>query len=64
LYFVKGPKPAIFHPDRLPIETCRHCGGEKHDYGGYKAKMNPQDLTAARQIGAEEDESGFELNRE
>jgi site-specific DNA-methyltransferase (adenine-specific) len=41
LYFVKGPKPAIFHPDRLPIETCRHCGGEKHDYGGYKNKMNP-----------------------
>lgn len=42
LYFVKGPKPAIFHPDRLPIETCRHCGGEKHDYGGYKNKMNPR----------------------
>jgi site-specific DNA-methyltransferase (adenine-specific) len=41
LYFVKGKKPAIFHPDRLPIETCRHCGGEKHDYGGYKDKMNP-----------------------
>jgi len=42
LYFSKGPKPAIFHPDRLPIETCRHCGGEKHDYGGYKNKMNPR----------------------
>jgi site-specific DNA-methyltransferase (adenine-specific) len=41
LYFVKGKKPTIFHPDRLPIETCRHCGGEKHDYGGYKDKMNP-----------------------
>jgi site-specific DNA-methyltransferase (adenine-specific) len=42
LYFVKGKKPTIFHPDRLPIETCRHCGGEKHDYGGYKDKMNPR----------------------
>lgn len=42
LYFVKGKKPSIFHPDRLPIETCRHCGGEKHDYGGYKDKMNPR----------------------
>jgi site-specific DNA-methyltransferase (adenine-specific) len=42
LYYVKGAKPAIFHPDRLPIETCRHCGGEKHDYGGYKNKMNPR----------------------
>lgn len=42
LYFVKGSKASIFHPDRLPIETCRHCGGEKHDYGGYKNKMNPR----------------------
>ncbi len=41
LYFVKGPKPAIFHPDRLPISCCRHCGGEIKDYGGYKSKMNP-----------------------
>ena len=47
LYFVKGPKPAIFHPDRLPIETCRHCGGEKHDYGGYKDKMNPHGVNLA-----------------
>jgi site-specific DNA-methyltransferase (adenine-specific) len=41
LYFVKGPKPAIFHPDRLPIKTCSHCGKEANDYGGYKDKMNP-----------------------
>ena len=47
LYFVKGKKPAIFHPDRLPIETCRHCGGEKHDYGGYKDKMNPHGVNLA-----------------
>ncbi len=47
LYFVNGPKPAIFHPDRLPIETCRHCGGEKHDYGGYKNKMNPRGVNLA-----------------
>lgn len=47
LYFVKGPKPVIFHPDRLPIETCRHCGGEKHDYGGYKNKMNPRGVNLA-----------------
>jgi site-specific DNA-methyltransferase (adenine-specific) len=47
LYFVKGAKPAIFHPDRLPIETCRHCGGEKHDYGGYKDKMNPSGVNLA-----------------
>ncbi|MGG1950055.1 DNA-methyltransferase [Ralstonia solanacearum] len=41
LYFIKGQKPAIFHPDRLPIPCCRHCGGELKDYGGYKSKMNP-----------------------
>ncbi len=42
LYFVKGQeKPTIFHPDRLPISCCRHCGGELKDYGGYKDKMNP-----------------------
>lgn len=42
LYFVKGKKPAIFHPDRLPVPCCRHCGGELRDYGGYKDKMNPR----------------------
>lgn len=42
LYFVKGTKPAIFHPDRTPISCCRHCGGELRDYGGYKDKMNPK----------------------
>lgn len=42
LYFVKGSKPGIFHPDRLPIPCCRHCGGELRDYGGYKDKMNPK----------------------
>ena len=41
LYFTKGPKPKIFHPDRLPVPCCRHCGGELRDYGGYKDKMNP-----------------------
>lgn len=42
LYFVKGKKPAIFHPDRIPTPCCRHCGGEQRDYGGYKDKMNPK----------------------
>lgn len=42
LYFVKGKKPAIFHPDRLPVSCCRHCGRELRDYGGYKDKMNPR----------------------
>ena len=42
LYFIKGDKPAIFHPDRQPVSCCRHCGGELRDYGGYKDKMNPK----------------------
>ncbi len=45
LYFVKGSKPAIFHPDRLPVPCCRHCGGELPDYGGYKDKMNPKGVS-------------------
>jgi site-specific DNA-methyltransferase (adenine-specific) len=42
LYFVKGPRPRVFHPPRLPLQTCRHCGGELKDYGGYKDRMNPR----------------------
>lgn len=47
LYFVKGDRPAIFHPDRLPVPCCRHCGGEQRDYGGYKDKMNPKGVNLA-----------------
>jgi site-specific DNA-methyltransferase (adenine-specific) len=47
LYFIKGNRPAIFHPDRLPIPCCRHCGGELRDYGGYKDKMNPKGVNIA-----------------
>jgi site-specific DNA-methyltransferase (adenine-specific) len=45
LYFVKGKKPNIFHPPRLPMQVCRHCGGEIQDYGGYKNKMNPKGIS-------------------
>ena len=44
LYYVKGPRPNIFHPDRLPIECCKNCGKEQKDYGGYKNKMNPKGI--------------------
>lgn len=47
LYFVKGSKPGIFHPDRLPVPCCRRCGGELRDYGGYKDKMNPKGVSLA-----------------
>lgn len=42
LYFVKGPRAGVFHPDRLPMQVCPHCAGDLRDYGGYKAKMNPK----------------------
>lgn len=45
LYFIKGNRPAIFHPDRLPVPCCRHCAGELRDYGGYKNKMNPEGVS-------------------
>ena len=45
LYFIKGGKPSIFHPDRVPVPCCRHCGGEVPDYGGYKNKMNPKGVS-------------------
>jgi site-specific DNA-methyltransferase (adenine-specific) len=38
--YIKGTKPNTFNNQRLPLQTCRHCGGEISDYGGYKAKMN------------------------
>jgi site-specific DNA-methyltransferase (adenine-specific) len=41
LYYVKGEKPKTFNNQRIPLLTCRHCGGEIKDYGGYKSKMNP-----------------------
>ena len=47
LYYIKGEKPAVYHNPRMPAETCRHCGGELHDYGGYKAKMNPHGVNVS-----------------
>lgn len=40
LYYTRGI-PLVFNNLRLPIETCRHCGGEIKDYGGHRNKMNP-----------------------
>lgn len=43
LYYTKG-EPAKFNHVRLPIPTCRHCGGEIKDYGGHRKKLNPKGL--------------------
>lgn len=45
LYYTKGEKPNTFNQERLPLEICRHCGGDIKDYGGYKDKLNLNGLT-------------------
>jgi len=42
LHFAKGSKPKTFIAQRIPLQICRHCGGDIRDYGGYKNKMNPE----------------------
>lgn len=43
LYYTRG-EPNTFNRLRLPIPTCRHCGGEIKDYGGHRDKLNPEGL--------------------
>lgn len=43
LYYTRGA-PKTFNRLRLPIPTCRHCGGEIKDYGGHRNKLNPDGL--------------------
>lgn len=45
--YVKGVKPNTFNNQRIPAATCRHCGGEQADYGGYKNKMNPKGINVS-----------------
>lgn len=45
--YVKGPKPTVYNNQRIPLDTCRHCGGEMKDYGGYKSKMNPEGVNVS-----------------
>jgi site-specific DNA-methyltransferase (adenine-specific) len=43
LYYSRGT-PKTFNHLRVPIPTCRHCGGEVKDYGGHRGKLNPLGL--------------------
>lgn len=45
LYYVKDKRPKTFNKQRIPMQTCRHCGGEIRDYGGKKKKLNPSGLS-------------------
>lgn len=43
LYYTKG-KPKFFERPRLPIQVCRHCGGDVKDYGGHRNKLHPDGI--------------------
>jgi site-specific DNA-methyltransferase (adenine-specific) len=43
LYFTKGD-PRVFNRVRLPVPSCRHCGGDLKDYGGHRKYLNPAGL--------------------
>lgn len=43
LYYTKG-KPNRFERPRLPIQICRHCGGDVKDYGGHRNKLHPDGI--------------------
>ena len=44
LYYTKGNNVNVFNKERLNLETCRHCGGDIKDYGGYKSKLNTKGI--------------------
>jgi DNA modification methylase len=44
LYMTKGD-PRVFRTIRTPLETCRHCGKELKDYGGYRSKMHEKGVS-------------------
>lgn len=45
LYYIKGESPRVFNKQRIPMQTCRHCGGEIRDYGGKKKDLDPYGLS-------------------
>lgn len=47
LYYIKGDRPRVFNKQRIPMATCRHCGGEIHDYGGKKKSLDQNGLSIA-----------------
>ena len=44
LLYYSRDEPKTFNRVRVPIPTCRHCGGEIKDYGGHRNKLNPLGL--------------------
>jgi site-specific DNA-methyltransferase (adenine-specific) len=44
LYFTRG-EPRRFTRPRLPVPTCRHCGGDIKDYGGHRKFLHPAGIS-------------------
>lgn len=43
LYCTKG-EPKTFNKIYVPVQTCRHCGGEIRDYGGHRKALNERGI--------------------
>lgn len=51
LYYTKG-EPKIFNRIYVPVQTCRHCGGEIRDYGGHRKALNERGINLMDVIDA------------
>ncbi|MGQ0714630.1 MAG: DNA-methyltransferase [Gemmatimonadaceae bacterium] len=54
LYYTKG-EPTTFNRVYVPIQTCRHCGGEIRDYGGHRKALNERGINLMDVIDAPDD---------
>lgn len=54
LYYTKG-QPKAFNRVFVPLETCRHCGGEIRDYGGHRKALNERGINLMDVFNAPEE---------
>jgi len=54
VYYTKGD-PKTFNRIFVPIQTCRHCGGEIRDYGGHRKALNPRGINLMDVVDAPAD---------
>lgn len=54
LYYTKGA-PKTFNKIYVPIQNCRHCGGEIRDYGGHRKALNERGINLMDVIDAPQD---------
>ena len=55
LYYSKGGEPKTFNRVYVPIQTCRHCGGEIRDYGGHRKALNSRGINLMDVVDVPED---------